>query len=329
MRITIRRLGFAALAVGLAISATAAVVSYATSTHGVVARVNGEPITDRELQRALAVDPTVQRHTQEEDVRRILSMPQGARAPKAGKVPHGVERLALRKLVHARLLRQEAARRRIVVTEVELDEFTATLRQRFKDAESYAAWRKSRDLEDERALREALRTELLVARTSAAVVKDARVSDDQVGQFYEAHKAELKTPEELHLQVIAVKDQADAARLLAALKKGADFARLAQEHSTGYRAAEGGDLGWVARQNLPAGVRTAISGLKSGQVLGPIEHGADFVLLRLTDQRSARLKSLAEAKPEIEQRLVRAKQLEIFNTWLADQEKKSKIEVLL
>jgi hypothetical protein len=76
-------------------------------------------------------------------------------------------------------------------------------------------------------------------------------------------------------------------------------------------------------------VRTAIAPLKAGQFTGPLEHGADFVILRVADQRGARLKSLAEAKPEIEHRLVRARQLELFNAWLAEQERKSKIEVLL
>ena len=63
----------------VAIGAATALVSYATSTEEVVARVNGEPITARELQRMLAVDPMLQRYTEQREIRRILAAPGGAK----------------------------------------------------------------------------------------------------------------------------------------------------------------------------------------------------------------------------------------------------------
>jgi hypothetical protein len=68
--------------------------------------------------------------------------------------------------------------------------------------------------------------------------------------------------------------------------------------------------------------------LKPGEVGGPFEKGpAEFLIVGLQDRRPLRAKSMAEARPEIERRLLSAKQQEAVQAWLAEQEKKSKIEV--
>jgi hypothetical protein len=63
---------------------------------------------------------------------------------------------------------------------------------------------------------------------------------------------------------------------------------------------------------------------------GPLQKGADeFLIVGLEGRRPVRAKSLGEARPEIERRLLPAKQQEAVQAWLTEQEKTSKIEVYI
>ena len=63
-------------------------------------------------------------------------------------------------------------------------------------------------------------------------------------------------------------DQAN--RLKAQLDGGADFAQLARDYSYGEEAADGGELGWVARYQLDKASEDAIFATPVGQVTAPV-----------------------------------------------------------
>jgi len=96
----------------------------------------------------------------------------------------------------------------------------------------------------------------------------------------------------------------------------------------GRLAAKGGDTGWVDVQALPSPLREASVQLKPGEVGGPLEKGpGEFLIVGLQDRRPVRAKSLAEARPEIERRLLPEIRREAIEAWLAEQEKRAKIEI--
>jgi foldase protein PrsA len=275
----------------------------------IVARVNGEPVTRGELQRMLE-DPAVGRQLQQE---------LGVQKPDS----EALNRQALRKLITRRLILQEAGRRNFRVTEQDLEQAVAALRRGFKDLKSFAAWLKARGLDD-KSLFDTVRTQILTNRVRAALVEGIRVTDDQVQKYYDTYKEYSKTAEEVRLRMIAVNDKTAGDEILAALQKGAEFDRLARD-----RITQGGDIGWVNPQTLPPPLPKAVSALKVGGTSGLLQRGAEFVIVRLEERRPARVKSLAEARPGIERRLLAAKQQEVLRAWLTEQEKKSKIEVFL
>jgi parvulin-like peptidyl-prolyl isomerase len=280
----------------------------------VVALVNGEPVTRRELQRVLA----------DRAMRRRMKQELGVQEPDIQEL----ERLALRKLINRSLILQEAGRREFTVTEQELNRRVVAFRRRFKDAKRLAAWMKARGLDDN-SLREGLRNELLMTRVRAALVEGVRLTDEQVQEYYEAHQDDLKTAEEVRLRIIAVRDKTTADEIMTALKKGEDFARLARERSLESRAAQGGDTGWVVPRTLPPPLRETVGTLKAGETGGPVQTDDDFLLVRLEERKPVRTMSQTEARPEIEARLLPTRREEVFQAWLTEQEKQSKIEVFL
>lgn len=135
------------------------------SSADVIARVNGEPIT-RVEHRRMRDNPLTRRQLQDE---------RGV----DGVTPEELDRLALRKLIHLRLLLQEAHRRGITVTEKELDAAIASLRRRFEDLASFGAWMKAQSL-DEESLFESVRNDMAARRVAAVLAGSARVGEDEV-----------------------------------------------------------------------------------------------------------------------------------------------------
>jgi peptidyl-prolyl cis-trans isomerase C len=280
----------------------------------VVALVNGEPVTRGELQR-LVVDLSKRLPQQREF---------GVQEPDTKEL----ERLALRKLITRRLILQEAGRREFTVTEQKLDRVVAGIRRRLKNPRRFAAWMKARGLDD-KSLGEALRAGMLMTRVREVLVEGVRITDEQVREYYEAHQDDLKTAEEVRVRIIAVKDMAAAQEIVAALKKGEESERLAQERSLESRAAQRGDTRWVNPQTLPAPLQEAVGSLKVGETGGPVQTDDEFLLVRLEERKPVRTMSLTEARSAIEQRLLLAKREEVFQSWITEQEKQSKIEVFL
>ncbi len=282
----------------------------------VIARVNGEVITERDAHRILG-DPATRRQLLQEDF--------GPRAQGANKL----YRLAVHKLIEHRLLLQEARRRKLDVTEKELDQAVVGMRRRFADLKDLGKWMKVHELDD-RSLFDTLRDELLIKRAAIALVDGVQVSDKEVKAYYEANKEEFRGSGQFRLQIIAVERNEVAQQLLIDVYvNGADFAQLARARSRGTRAEHGGDTGWVSWKDIPPPLREVVRGLKVGQIGGPIGNGSDYRLVRLTGHRPGPIRSLAEARPEIQRRAHEAKQKGVYQAWRAEQEQKSKIEWLI
>ena len=325
------------LCIGLFLAGIAAAVFLMSDApkvkSGIVARVNGEPITEGEVRRLLG-DPAMRQQLQQELDRRSsrTDLP-GQSEPQPGNAVstannRELERLVVRRLIMQRLLVQEATRRNLTVADKEHELARAAIQRRFKDAEAYEAWRKSFGLDDF-ALSHALRTEVLAGRAQMALLKDVRPSEVQVQAYYESHRAELKTADIVRLQVMAVPDKVLAERLVEALKRGDDFGRLAaRERHRGVRAIESEKSAGVSSDRLPIEVREAVSTLKVGQAHAPIKSGDEYLIVRLAEQQWGHPKSLDEARPEIEQALLRTAQRRYLAQWMSEQYKAAKIEML-
>lgn len=314
-RSTARRSGSRPPLVALAFLASAGAALVPATAQGeqaeLVARVNDEPVTRAELERMVANPLTRREARQRLDVEPDAAALQG---------------LALRKLIHLRLLAQEARRRNIQITEPELDAAITSLRRRFDDLRAFGAWMQEQGLDD-RSLFEAVRGDLAADRVRAALVEDVRVSDEDVLQYYGLHAADFRR-EEVRLQIIAVRDEAAAKEIVAALRDGASFGSVARERSTGMRAAQGGDTGWVALEGLASPLRETVAKLELRQARGPLRRGSELLVVRLSGRREGGTKSLADARPEIETRLLPKKQRAALAAWLTEQEKQARVEVL-
>jgi parvulin-like peptidyl-prolyl isomerase len=226
-----------------------------------------------------------------------------------------------------RLLAAEARARGEVVSDAELDRALLALRRRFGDLPEFGRWMKAQDL-DERTLFDAVRDELLAARTRARLVQDVAVTAAEEERWFAANQGVLRASE-VRLQLIVVRGREQAAKLLSsAIDEKKDFGSLAREHSQGARARQGGDAGWVEEATLAPVLRDAVRGLAPGMATGPLPRGKDsFALVRLHARRPGRELALDEARPEIRRRLLLAKRRDTLERWLERQRAAAAVEV--
>lgn len=132
---------------------------------------------------------------------------------------------------------------------------------------------------------------------------DTEPDEREVAAYYEAHRAELTRPERVRLRQILTEDRATAERALRELAGGADFAQVARTLSDGPGAASGGYQGELSRADLPPAFADVIFSLRPGEVsrLIPADYG--FHIFQVVARSPAGVIPLAEARPEIEERL--------------------------
>jgi peptidyl-prolyl cis-trans isomerase D len=146
--------------------------------------------------------------------------------------------------------------------------------------------------------------ELALADIAATV----DVSEEALRAAYEDEKDRFQTAEERHARHILIqvdKGDEDAARAKAAsiaerLRKGEDFAKLANEFSADAGTkAQGGDLGWVTRGNLGGPLDDALFGMQVGAISDPVKSEYGYHVIRLDEVRPGTVRPYEAVRDEI------------------------------
>ncbi len=123
---------------------------------------------------------------------------------------------------------------------------------------------------------------------------------DAIERLYQENASRLGQGTEIHLRHIqfTTREAADAAKRR--LDGGERFEALAFELSTERDTApDGGDLGWRAMSDLQPSVREAVRDGNVGALMGPIQIGDTWHLVRIEDRRERGVPSLETLRPRI------------------------------
>ena len=133
------------------------------------------------------------------------------------------------------------------------------------------------------------------------------LAEKRIKQGYEARAMEIylemaksrKGEEEIRARHILIASESEARTLHAQLKRGADFAKLARENSTGPSASRGGDLGYFTRGRMVKPFETAAFALGKGEFSGPVKTQFGWHLIKVEDKRRKRLQPFEQLKAGI------------------------------
>jgi len=86
-------------------------------------------------------------------------------------------------------------------------------------------------------------------------------------------------------------------KIIAQLKQGADFGKLAITYSADPNALKGGQMGWSKVEELPTVFAQQLQHAKKGDIIGPIRSSVGFHILKLNDIQSGNMPiSVTEVK---------------------------------
>jgi len=155
------------------------------------------------------------------------------------------------------------------------------------------------------------------SKTAAATT----VTDQDLQSYYDQHRDEYRVPEQVKVSHILIKTplaapgakedekavadaRAKAEDVLKQVKAGGDFAKLAEKYSDDPGSAKsGGELGWIGRGRTVPEFEKAAFSLGKGQTSDLIKSSYGFHIIRVEDKQEAHLKSLAEVKNEIAEKV--------------------------
>ncbi|HEV2548329.1 MAG TPA: peptidylprolyl isomerase [Stellaceae bacterium] len=167
--------------------------------------------------------------------------------------------------------------------------------------------------------------EQLIAQSYVEKLVEKSATDAALKARYDKFVKEAPPREEVHARHILLANEADAKAVIEELKKGGDFAKLAQEKSTDPAGkTSGGDLGYFTKEEMvPEFADTAFK-LKPGEITqAPVHTQFGWHVIKVEDRRAAKPPTFDQLKPQ----LVRDVGREVFEKKLNELKTAAKIEV--
>jgi peptidyl-prolyl cis-trans isomerase C len=134
-----------------------------------------------------------------------------------------------------------------------------------------------------------------------------KVTQEKLQQRYEERLKSMPAEEEVHARHILVSTEDEAKAIIADLKKGAAFDKLAKEKSTDKASgAEGGDLGWFKKSDMVKEFADAAFALKKDELTEtPVKTQFGYHVIKVEDRRKAPPPAFEELADQLREEMSR------------------------
>lgn len=181
-------------------------------------------------------------------------------------------------------------------------------------------------------LAERMKIQLAAKEWEMQQFKTIAVDAKEVRDYYDKNADEFVDKEKIHARHILIKSRDDAEDIIKTLKGlsgdklKTDFIALAKSKSTGPSAAKGGELGYVARDQMVKPFNDALFAMKVGAVSAePIQTQFGYHIIYAEDKKPARKASFDEVKNFVENKLKMEKFKAVMEKKMAALKSKAKI----
>jgi peptidyl-prolyl cis-trans isomerase C len=290
----------------------------------VLARVNGETVTRKEL---------------EEYVQNLEGRAGG---PVPADQRDRIYRDVLDQLVGYKLLLQEATARKVVVPETEVDARIDQVKKQFPSEDLFMQTLIDRKMTVEQIKADA-RKEIAIGRLiDSAIAEKVAVKPEQIEAFYKNNPDQFKQPERVKAShiLISVPENADAAaraqakttaeKILKDVRAGKDFAALAKQHSQDPGSAvNGGDLGFFEQGRMVGPFNDVAFSLKPGATSNLVETQFGYHIIKVAEKQAGRTVPLDEVRPQLEQYLQNQNKESETEAFVKSLRARGKVEILV
>lgn len=159
------------------------------------------------------------------------------------------------------------------------------------------------------------------------VTEMVKVGEDELRPYFDEHSSEFEEPKRVRARQILVKNEETARQILRLLnQKRKGFESLAREHSVAPEAAEGGDLGWVKKGDLPEELEGPIFKLDEGKYSKVVETSYGYHIFSVDEIRQPGLPEFDEVKDEVREALFERKAEIQYDKWISELKEKWKLQ---
>lgn len=160
------------------------------------------------------------------------------------------------------------------------------------------------------------------------IMKDVKVSPEEVAEFYEAHKDQFKIPESVKASHILVENEEAMSKVKEDIKAGMSFEDAAKAHSTCPSKDQGGNLGFFSRGQMVKEFEDAVFAMNVGDVTEePVKTQFGLHLIKLVEKKDASVRPLDEVKDELTETLDNDKKAKAYNDQLLALREKYKVVI--
>lgn len=280
----------------------------------IAAVVNGEMITMHELRR----------HTAVEMARRNIPLKDEAKM-------ETIQREVLDSMINDILIRQEAKRFKVSVSDVEVEgELQKAISRSGVPPDKFDAELKkqgtTRELYKERISDMMLRQRM----ANFMVTRKVFVKPEEVEEYYQKNKDKMIGEKTADFSIMLMPENLPVKNIYDQIRSGKlSFEDAAKKYSAESSANEGGKITGIPWDRLPPDMHRLLSSLKDGEMSPPLRTQGGFVVIRRDKMTEAKALSFQEAMPRIEETLRAPLLEERFKEYTSQLRSKAVIDIRL
>jgi peptidyl-prolyl cis-trans isomerase SurA len=230
------------------------------------------------------------------------------------------------------LIKQQAKKLRIDVTDKEAENVIENIKRQYLITESELRDQLAKENISYKDFLQGIRMNLLRGKVLARVISlEVPVTDRDLQDYYNKHADEFKE-EQYKLQQIFVSGKRDDAQTRAMtayqlLREGKSFESVARSLSDDPSANQGGDIGFVKREDLIPELYQALSLLMPGMHTQVIQTPYGLHILRLVEVKKGESMTFESVKGRVHSKIVQQESEKRYKEYIAKLRRSSYIEV--
>ncbi len=235
----------------------------------------------------------------------------------------------LQKLIDEILLKEEAERLKITVSDKEVEKrIDAIKKQQNLSDDKFKKLLEVNGITLEE-LKDRIRTNIKITRLLKLMVYDkVIVTPDEIKQYYIAHKNQYNPSKKIALKIIIMKDKDKLFRLKKRIIAGdISFENAAKKFSIGPGASRGGELGVISWDDLKDEFKENLKDLKEGDISPVFELNGVYAILFVEKILAPQHISLDKVKDQIRNILYQRKVGKMFEKYITGLRKKAVVEL--
>lgn len=242
----------------------------------------------------------------------------------------------LLQMIEDKLIIQKSRKEGIVVSDKEVEDRVAEIKNKFSDEETFEAALEEQglnvDILKKRYKEQAMMKKIFDKEVRSQIV----VLPTEVQEYYKAHINEFEEPETVVLRVITLKiSQTDEKQRVFAkaedikknIDEGKSFEEMAQKFSEDAYAIEGGLMGYVKKGQLMQTIDEKIFALEPCGISGVIENDLSFRIFKVDEKIAAHTSSIEQVREKIQNTIYQEKVKQKFDEWLDKLKKDAYISI--